>query len=142
MAKPACTALREKYGNIFRDVFVHLASVKYVFYVSLQSFMTCRRSFKEKVFSFISYCILCFNHSLITCAQICSLPNLLLPARLLRNSHSPIALSPRSLAPRSLLPPNHSLPDRSLAPTHPVPSRLLSNLLPDLLIDLPLISEK
>ena len=48
--------LRRKYGNIFRDVFVRLASVKYVFYIFLPSFMTCRRSVKEKAFSFIYYC--------------------------------------------------------------------------------------
>ena len=38
-------------------------------------FMTCGRSVKEKVLSFISYCILFFNHSPITCAQIFSLTN-------------------------------------------------------------------
>ena len=61
----AAIALRVKYSNIFRDVFVHL-----VFYISIQSFMTCRRSVKEKIFSFISYCVLYFNHSPITCTQI------------------------------------------------------------------------
>ena len=100
-------SLREKYGNIFRDVFVRLASVEYVYYVSLQIFMTFIRSVKGKLFSFISYCILYLNHSPITFSQICpltnhSLPNSLLPGRSLRSSHSPIALSPRSLSPRSI----------------------------------------
>ena len=96
--------LREKYGNIFTDVFVRIASVNYVFYISLQSFMTCGRSVKEKIFSFISYYILFFNPSTITCAHIFSLanhslPNPLLPDRSLQNNHSPIAPFPRSLAP-------------------------------------------
>ena len=100
------TSLRGKYGNIVRDVFVHLASIEYVFYISLQSFVTCGRSVKETVFSFISYCIF-FNHSSITCAQIFlltnhSLPNPLLPDFSLRNAHSLISLSPISLAPWSL----------------------------------------
>ena len=64
---------------------------------------------------------------------------------------SPITFSPipcsliaRSvtLTPQSLFPPDHSLPNRSLAPNHPVPSLLLSNFLPDRLIALPLIFEK
>ena len=84
------------------DVFVRLASAKYVFYIILQSFMTYGRSVKEKLFSFISYCIVYFNHAPITCAQICSLtdhslPNPLIPDRSLRNTHPPIALSPQSL---------------------------------------------
>ena len=67
--------------------------------------MTCGRSVKEKIFSFISYYILFFNTSPITCAQICSLtghslPNPLLTDRSLRDNHSPIARAPRSLAPR------------------------------------------
>ena len=64
-------ALRGKYSNIFRDVFVRLASFQYVFYSSLQSFMTCGRNVKEKEFLFISYCIPYFNHLPITRAQIC-----------------------------------------------------------------------
>ena len=88
----------------FRDVLIRLVYVECVFYVSLQIFMTCGQSVKEKLFSFISYCILYFNHSLITFAQIFSLanhslPNPLLPDRSLQNNHSPIAPFPRSLAP-------------------------------------------
>ena len=40
--------LGKKYSNIFRDIFVRLASVEYVFYVILQSLMTCGRNVKEK----------------------------------------------------------------------------------------------
>ena len=87
-------ALRDKYGNIFRVVFVRLKYVEYVFYMGLYIFMTCVRIDKEKLFSFISYCILYFNHSSVTCAQIFlltnhSLLNPLLPDRFLHNSHSP-----------------------------------------------------
>ena len=38
--------LREKCGNIFRDVFIRLVSVAYFFYISLQSLMTCGWSVK------------------------------------------------------------------------------------------------
>ena len=41
-------AIRGKYSNIFRDFLFHLASVEYVFYVSLQRFMICGWSVKEK----------------------------------------------------------------------------------------------
>ena len=62
--------------------------------------MTCRQSVKEKVLSFMSYFIIFLNQPPITCAQICSLinhllPNPLLPDRLLLNDHSPIVLYPR-----------------------------------------------
>ena len=56
-----------------------------------------------------------FNHSLITRAQICSLPNNLIP------NHS--LLNDQPLIDRS--------PDRSLDPTHLVLGILLPNLLPD-----------
>ena len=99
--------LREKYSHIFRDVFVRLASVKCVFYISLQSFMTCGWSAKENLFSFIYYCIIIFNHSPITCAQIYSLtdhslPNPLLPYRSLHNNNSLIYTFPWLLATQSL----------------------------------------
>ena len=38
------------YRDLFRDVLVHLASVKYIFYVSISVFMTCVRSVKEHLF--------------------------------------------------------------------------------------------
>ena len=41
-----CIPLREKYGKIFRDVFVCLASFEYVFYISIQSFRACERNGK------------------------------------------------------------------------------------------------
>ena len=88
----------EKIGR--RDVFVRLVSIRYIFYISLQSSMTPWGSFKEKLFSFISYCILFINHSPITCC-----PNLL--------AHQ--SLGPKSLAPRSLAL-QRSLPDRSSPP--------------------------
>ena len=40
-------SIRGKYGNIFRDVLVCLASVEYVLYVSLNSFIKLRWSVKE-----------------------------------------------------------------------------------------------
>ena len=97
-------ALRENHSNIFRDVFVRLVSVHYVFYISLQGFMTCGQSVKKNEFSFVSYCILYFDNLPITRAQICSLinhslPGPLIPDPLLRNSYSPISNSPRLLAP-------------------------------------------
>ena len=119
----------------FRYVFLLLASIKYVFYVSLQIFMTYGRSVKEKVLSFISYCFF-----LITTWSLAP-----------KFAHSPITHSPipgsliahsATLTTWSLFPPNHLLPDCLLAPTHPVPSLLLSNLLHDCLIALPLILEK
>ena len=61
---------REKYSNIFRDLFVSIASVKYVFYLSLHSFMTCGWNVKEKEFSFISYCIFYVDHFLIARNQM------------------------------------------------------------------------
>ena len=110
----------------FRYVFIRLASVEYVFYISLHKFITCGRSVKEKVFSFISYCILffitpqslapIFSCSPITCSLIFC---------------SPITRS-ATLTLRSLFPPNNS---------HPVPSLLLSNLIPGCLIALPPIFE-
>ena len=66
-----------------------------------------------------------------------SLPNHLHPNFLTHKS-----LDAQSLANQPLFPTNHSLPNRLLAPTHPVPSLLLSNLLPGFLIALPLIFEK
>ena len=77
-----------------------------------------------------------FNHSPITCAKNFSLsnhmlPNHLLPNHFLYNAQSLITFSP-----------DHSPPDRSIALTHPIPSFLLSNLVPDRLIALPLIFGK
>ena len=91
--------LREEYGNIFRDLFVRLASIDYDFYVSLNSIMTFRQIVKEKyshlflTVLFISItprilfpkCFLLTNHSL---------PNTFPPNLLLSNYHSHIALSP------------------------------------------------
>ena len=61
-------------------------------------------------------------------------------------THSPIACSLISrfatLTPQSIPPPDHSLLDIFLAPTHLFLSLLLSNLLHDCLIALPLIFEK
>ena len=128
--------LREQYGKIFSDVFVGLASVEYVLYVSLQSFMICGQSVKEKLLSFISYCVI-FS---IT-------PQSLAP----KFSRSPITLSPipcypitssATITTQSLFSNDHLLPDRLIAPTHLVPSLLMSNLLPDFLIALPFIFEK
>ena len=55
-------------------------------------------------------CIIYFDHFPITYDQICLLTDHWLP---------------------DLLNPDRSLPNLSLAPTHPVPGLLLSNLLPD-----------
>ena len=81
--------------------------------------MTCRRSFKEKIFSLISYCILYLNHppnhlwpNFI--AHWSLDPQPLAPARSLRNAYPPIALSPQSLPPNSLAwshPPGHYYSD-------------------------------
>ena len=116
-------ALWEKYPKRFSDVFVHLASVKYVLYVIPQSFMTCGRSVKEKEFSLISYCIIYLYHSLVTSSQIsCSqITRSLIP-------QFPITCY-RTLTTRLITP-----LDPSLSTTHLVPSLLLSNLLPDNLV--------
>ena len=51
-------------------IFVCLASVWYVFYESLQSFMTCGRSVKE--FSFISYFLFIINpQRVLSAALLC-----------------------------------------------------------------------
>ena len=85
--------LRGKYGNIFWDLFVRLVLFHYVFYVSIQSFMICGRSVKEKVLSYMYYCIVYLHHSPFTCARLCLLANHLLlnpliPDQFLHNSHS------------------------------------------------------
>ena len=54
--------------------FFCIESIKYVFYVSLQSFMSCRRSFKE--LSFISYFLFIINFYQLL-ANCCPLPYLL-----------------------------------------------------------------
>ena len=74
-----CIQIRGEYRNMFRDIFVCLVLVKYILCVSLHSFMTCVRSAKEKVLSFISYYIIYFNPSPINFAQIFSLTDHSLP---------------------------------------------------------------
>ena len=103
-----------------------------------------RTECQSKLLSFIYYCIIYFNHSSITCNQIVLLaayylPNTLLPDRLLRNYHSPIALSPWLFLPWLIFLPDYLLPNLVIFPTHLVHILLLFNLLPDCLIALPFL---
>ena len=88
-----------------------------------------------------------YSESFITVFFISITPRSLSP----KFAHSPITRSPipcsmitfsATLTTWSLFSPNHLLPNFSLAPTHPVTSLLLSNLLPNCLIALPLFFEK
>ena len=57
-----------QYWDIFRDVLVHLASIDYIFYISLQIFMIGEDSFKEKILliNFLLYLLFLLNwHRLI-----------------------------------------------------------------------------
>ena len=128
--------LRGKYGNVLGDIFVCLASIDYFFYVSLKSFMTYKRSVKEKLLSFISYSVL-----FISIAPQSHAPKFSRSS--ITRSPIPCSLIARSatFTSRLIFPPDHSLPYCLVAPTHPVHSLLMSNLLSDLLISLPLIFE-
>ena len=88
-----------------------------------------------------------YSHSFLTVFNFSITPqSIALKFARLPITRSPIPCSSivrsATLTPRSLFINNHSLPDCLLAPTHPVPSLLLSNLLPDCLIALHLILEK
>ena len=48
-----------RYGDLFRDVLVHLVSIKYIFYLSLQIFISCGYSIKG--LSFISKFLFVIN---------------------------------------------------------------------------------
>ena len=92
--------IKEKYGNILMNVFVRLASGEYVFYVSLQSFMTYGQSVKKK-----------YSHSFLTVFFISITPRSLAP----KFSRSPITT--RSPIPRSQSLPNHLRPPIARSPT-------------------------
>ena len=112
--------------------------VRWVYFLCKSAeFHDMRTECQRKSFSFISYYIYfsITTQSLtptFSCSPITHYP---IPCSLIAPS---AALPPRLRS----TPPDHSLPNRSLAPTHPVRSILLSKFLPDRLIALPLIFEK